>query len=228
MKPSFIKNLIEGDKRKLVFMGESGCGKSEMALNFALSIVKETQRTVHFFDMDQSKPMLRSRDVKGMMKDKGIRFHSGEKFLDAPIVPHGVETILDDDRNLAILDVGGNATGAINIGQYADHLNDRDTAAYFIVNYYRAFSGKQVQVAQTIDSIKRASGIKRIQIISNPFAGMDASSKDIAYGHEKTSEMLANIGYPVQILAVPETICNGGFNGSAKYIIRIRPYMRLI
>ena len=40
MKPSFFKNLIESDIRKLVFIGESGCGKSEMALNFALSIVK--------------------------------------------------------------------------------------------------------------------------------------------------------------------------------------------
>ena len=49
------------EARKLVFLGEAGCGKSEIAVQLALELAAQG-RAVHFFDLDQTKPLMRSRD----------------------------------------------------------------------------------------------------------------------------------------------------------------------
>ena len=45
-------------QRVTVFLGEAGCGKSELAVQWALTAA-ERRRDVHFFDLDQTKPLLR-------------------------------------------------------------------------------------------------------------------------------------------------------------------------
>ena len=45
--------------RAAVFLGEAGCGKSELAVHLALSLAGKG-REVHFFDLDQTKPLMRS------------------------------------------------------------------------------------------------------------------------------------------------------------------------
>ena len=45
-----------------VFLGEAGCGKSEAALNLAPLLHRERGAPVHFFDLDMTKPLFRSRD----------------------------------------------------------------------------------------------------------------------------------------------------------------------
>ena len=54
-----------------VFLGEAGCGKSELAVHWALALVSQG-REVHFFDLDQTKPLMRSRDAAALLTDAGV------------------------------------------------------------------------------------------------------------------------------------------------------------
>ena len=47
-----------------IFLGEAGCGKSELAVHLALELARQG-REVHFFDLDQTKPLMRSPDEIG-------------------------------------------------------------------------------------------------------------------------------------------------------------------
>jgi hypothetical protein len=228
MTHDFFQTLLENNTRKYVFLGGPGSGKSELAVHYALNFARLQRANINFLDMDQSKPLCRSRDVRKNLIDKGIRFHSGEQFLDTPIVPKGVETTLKDSRNLVILDVGGGPAGASNIGQYAEFLNGSDTVAYFVINYYRPFSKTTKQIEETIHSVLRAAAIKDVEIISNPFSRADGGLEDLKTGHQKIVEILGDIGKTAKIVAVPDTLWGGCQGGFGKHILKIKPCINLV
>ena len=125
-------------QRVTVFLGEAGCGKSELAVQWALTAA-ECRRDVHFFDLDQTKPLLRSRDAAALLEGAGVTVHFEQQCADAPTQVGGLVPLLLDKSKSVILDVGGNDTGARLIGGYAHLLKSAD--AWFVVNPYRPWSG---------------------------------------------------------------------------------------
>ena len=77
-----------------VFLGEAGCGKSEVAVNLALALAETAQKDVHFFDLDMTKPLFRSRELAGDLEKMGISVHFQEQFMDAPTAVGGPELYL--------------------------------------------------------------------------------------------------------------------------------------
>ena len=106
--------------RKLVFLGEAGCGKSEIAMQLALTLAAQGG-AVHFFDLDQTKPLMRARDAAALLEAGGVTFHFAEQYADIPTQTGGLLPLLMDESAVVLLDVGGGDTGAKLIGGYA-HL----------------------------------------------------------------------------------------------------------
>ena len=73
------------EARKLVFLGEAGCGKSEIAVQLALELAAQG-RAVHLFDLDQTKPLMRARDAAALLEQADLRSMFGgitkEELLD--------------------------------------------------------------------------------------------------------------------------------------------------
>ena len=105
-------------QRVTVFLGEAGCGKSELAVQWALTAA-ERRRDVHFFDLDQTKPLLRSRDAAALLEDAGVTVHFEQQCADAPTQVGGLVPLLLDKSKSVILDVGGNDTGAHGVYHHA-------------------------------------------------------------------------------------------------------------
>ena len=123
-----IYPLPEG-KRNFVFLGEAGCGKSELAVNLACRLAAGPD-PVHLFDLDMTKPLFRTRDLGDTLEKAGVQLHFEEQFMDAPTVSGGVMRLLRDGSALTVLDVGGDYIGARSIGGYAPLLNRPETAAF--------------------------------------------------------------------------------------------------
>lgn len=66
----------------LYLSAEAGSGKSEISINFAKWLVQLQDKPVHFFDMDMTKPLFRSRDVEVQMEEMGIICHHEKQFMD--------------------------------------------------------------------------------------------------------------------------------------------------
>ena len=63
---------LGGNRHNFVFLGEAGSGKSEIAINFAKALARTETRPVHFFDLDMTKPLFRSRDAGRELEQAGI------------------------------------------------------------------------------------------------------------------------------------------------------------
>ena len=182
----FLRQLNE--KKNFVLLGESGCGKSEIALNLALLLVQE--REVDFYDLDQTKPLYRSRDVRERLITSGIRFHCEEQFYDAPTATGGVAQSLTDSGRFTVLDVGGNDTGARLIGRYANLLNRPEAALFYVVNVYRPWSQSAEGIDATMSSILRAARLREILVLANPNLGAETMAAEFLEGLERTRALL--------------------------------------
>lgn len=168
------------DPRVFVFVGEAGSGKSELALNKAFSLAA-AGRCVRFFDLDQTKPLFRSRELATRMTSNGIQFDQDSQFLDARTMPAGVMARLNDASLNVVVDVGGDAQGAIVLGQCASAWTS-EVEASFVINPYRAFSGTSVEIEATLASIESVARLLALGIIANPNFGGQTTFEDVLGG----------------------------------------------
>lgn len=187
-----IKNLI-GDKTNFIFVGEAGSGKSEIAINFAKYLVAYGDKPVHFFDMDMTKPLFRSRDVIDEIGKMGVIFHHEVQFYDAPTLVGGVNLHLKDDSCYVVMDVGGNDTGARSIGGFAPKVNKDNTIVYYVLNAFRPWSGNIDAVDKTLAMILGISHIhlSQIHMINNPNNGLTTTGEEFLEGCQKMKDMVS-------------------------------------
>ena len=186
--------------KNIVFLGPSGSGKSEIALNLAIRAAGEGGMPVHFFDMDQRKPLFRSRWVRDAVERSGAVFHSGLEFLDSPVLPDGVAECLRNENIRCVLDMGGSANGARSLGQCVSG-EDWKTRALYVVNMYRPFSDEE-SFLEDLSAITAAARLPFPCIVSNPNLGENTSMADVKEGHARLMEILERNGLPLAFLTV--------------------------
>ena len=127
------------EKKNFVFIGEAGSGKSEIVLNIANKLAQMTGKQVDLFDLDQTKPLYRSRDMKEDFANRGVTIHYQDQYLDAPVMVGGVRVSLIGD-NYTLLDIGGGHQAAKFAGAYSDLLSKDDAVPVYVVNPYRPWT----------------------------------------------------------------------------------------
>lgn len=222
------------DKNKnFVFIGEAGCGKSELALNLAKDLAAkiaagEIDATgVDLFDCDQTKPLFRSRDLEEEMAAAGVTVHYQDQHLDSPQAVGGIGPSMADDRRFTILDVGGDKNGAIMIGGYSGWTNNEATTAIYVVNPYRPWSKDIYAIDATLTSVLAASHIRSYHILANPNLGHDTTAAEWLEGVQKAHEMLDPYT-KIEALAVSKEIAREAILGLGDGdkdlpILKIRP-----
>ena len=187
-----ITDLI-GTKTNFIFVGEAGSGKSEIAINFAKYLASLGNKPVHFFDMDMTKPLFRSRDVIDEVERMGITFHHEVQFMDAPTLVGGVDNHMRDNNCYVVMDVGGDYIGARSIGGYAPGLNKNNTNVYYALNAYRPWSDNIDHIDYTLGQILGVSHIQlgQIHMINNPNNGLTTTAEEFVEGCKKMSEIVS-------------------------------------
>ena len=180
---------VTGNKKNLVFIGEAGCGKTEASINFAVAL-SAGGRPVHFFDMDQTKPLFRARDAVAIMEKAGVIVHYQEQLLDLPTLVPAVNEMLAAKGFRVIMDVGGSVQGARMIGQFSTILNSENTEAVFIINPYRPWTNGAEGARGAAARVKRECRIKTVRIACNPALGLNTSAGDAVSGSKILTEML--------------------------------------
>ena len=193
-----------------VFIGEAGCGKSEIASNLAYQLAAEGKKPVHFFDLDMTKPLFRSRDLAKPMEDAGIIVHFEEQFMDAPTLVGGVRPLMIDQNCYVILDIGGDYIGARSIGGFAPLINRDNTAAYYVVNSYRPWSATIDHIDGVLSQVLGVSHIQltKLRFIGNPNLGIRTVKEDVLKGIEETRAILED-AVPVDFFCVRKELAEG-------------------
>lgn len=190
------------EARKLVFLGEAGCGKSEIAVQLALELAAQG-RAVHLFDLDQTKPLMRARDAAALLEQAGVTVHFAAQYADIPTQAGGLLPLLMDESAVVLLDVGGGDTGAKLIGGYAHLLRDADV--WFVVNPYRPWSGTVEHIDGTLSAVLRASRLRMPRFLLNPNLGRDTTAREYLDGLAQGLAMLTPYA-AVEAAAVPDSL----------------------
>ena len=211
-----------------VFLGASGSGKTELSLNFAVAARQKTGRRLNFIDMDQTKGLFRARDFFDIMRAQGIDTVDTFSFQDAPVIPSGVGTAIADTDAMCIFDVGGNAAGAVMIGQFVEKLPVEDTDYFFVINPCRPLSATAAGLERGMVEILCASGIDPawLKVISNPNMGRETSRELILERHTRLQELLSGLGMSACAIAADSALSAGLEEASGLPVLPLRLYMR--
>lgn len=187
----------------IVFIGEAGSGKTEIALNTAAALAERRDKKIVLIDMDQTKAIFRLREKADVIANEFTTVKWGQQLLDTPVTPSGIREAILDSSQICILDVGGNVAGAIQLGQFSQELKETESKIYYCINPYRPFTqGKELQ--GRIAKVKRAAGIETVSFICNPNFGSETKAEDIIEGIGETEKALESIGCRIEKVAVTE------------------------
>lgn len=202
-----IKELLPFQQcRILIISGPSGSGKSEISLNLALSLNGTAE--VALIDLDIVKPLFRLRNHRMYIDHFHLHFVSpgGEwDTADLPILPEQVGRYLSFPRR-AIIDVGGEATGARVLKQYQNFFKGGDVCHFFVVNPFRPFSRTVKELRNQLMEIEASSGLKVTGLISNPHLKEETTLEIIQKGHLVALEFSQASGLPIICLCVDEAL----------------------
>lgn len=194
-------------ERNFVFVGEAGSGKSEVAMTFARKLAERSPLPVHFFDLDMTKPLFRSRDAAAKLEAEGVTVHFQEQFMDAPTLVGGVAPLLRDPGCLTVMDVGGDYIGARSIGGFAPQLNRPDAAVFYVINSFRPWSDTIEHIDETLGKILGVSHVRLDQLaaVSNPNNGITTTAEEFAEGHRRIVDLVGSY-LPVAFACAREEI----------------------
>jgi Mrp family chromosome partitioning ATPase len=195
-------------RRITVFVGSFGSGKTEIAVNLALSLASSGERAV-LADLDFVKPYFRSRSAREFMEAAGVHLvvpHGEHYHADLPILLPEVRTRAADGTSKLLLDVGGDDTGARVLGALSDVLSPAEADVYFVVNFRRPFTETPEQALKMVRDIEAVARLRATGVVSNTHLMSETTPALVREGHALARETARLAGVPLVAVGVEETL----------------------
>ncbi|SDN11022.1 hypothetical protein [Bacillus sp. OK048] len=216
--------------RITILTGHFGCGKTEIAINLALT-EKKKHNKIAINDLDIINPYFRSRDVSELFEQQDIELIAPANRLatsDLPIVSGEIYRVLHDHRYRVIIDAGGDNDGAMALGQYYHEWKQLEPELLFVLNANRPYVSTLDGARYTIEQIEKAARLKVTGIINNSNIGKETSMADILSGYELSSEISNMLSIPLLYTTISvdlETEAN--CFAKSHQVMFIKRYMKL-
>jgi len=185
-------------------IGAFGSGKTEIAINLALSAARQSKR-VSLIDLDTVTPAFRSREVASALRRGGVRLLGPEgqlAYADLPSVTPAVRGALDDPTETVIVDVGGNPAGARSLGSLSDLIERRPYDCWAVVCPWRPDTRDPSAIVAMIKELSRVSRLPVTGLVCNLHVPFGHSSEDLQWGAEVVRSAAGEINTPVVMYAV--------------------------
>ncbi|MGN0684195.1 MAG: cobalamin biosynthesis protein CobQ [Oscillospiraceae bacterium] len=168
-------------KKVTVLTGNYGCGKTNLAVNLALSLANKNR--VSIVDFDTVNPYFRTADFTEMLENKGINVvypqYAGTN-LGVPILNFDLEEIILNS-NYTIIDVGGSDAGAYPLGRYKRLFEKlgSDIDILYVFNMYRHIGNSTDEALQMMREIENAVGLSCTALVNNSNLGLDTTTETV-------------------------------------------------
>ena len=196
-------------KRINIITGHYGSGKTEFAVNYAMSLQKNFQKTC-ICDMDIVNPYFRTNDAHTELEKEGIKViapdYAGTN-LDLPTLPSDILSVFSDKDCHAVLDVGGDEDGAIALGQFYPYLKDEDYEMFLVVNAKRPDTQNADDIIKLAREIEIASRCRITALVNNANLSYLSSASDFDASFELLDEVSKRMNIPVKyVSSTPEIL----------------------
>ena len=166
-------------KRLTLFAGHYGSGKTNIAVNYALSLAKEGKK-VCIADLDIVNPYFRTKDSERELSEAGISLVSPQyanSNVDLPALPAESYRLVQDKSTYGIMDIGGDDRGAYALGRFADAIKaENDYRMAFVLNCYRPLTSKVEDAIEIMREIEAAAGLRFTCIVNNSNLGPETTA----------------------------------------------------
>ena len=185
------------EKKIIIICGHYGVGKTNLSVNLAIMLKEKTGFNYALVDLDTVNPYFRSADNIKDLREHGIDFFASEfanTNVDIPAVPTEIYSIFNNNGRRAVIDVGGDDTGAVVLGMFADKIKREDYEMIYVVNKYRNLISDTDQAVNLADFIEKNSKLKITSLINNSNIGNMTTKKEVleSFGYaKKISEALS-------------------------------------
>ncbi len=207
MKPE----VIPFDRAKVVLVGPMGGGKTEIAINYAISWARHLKKTVGLMDLDMVKPCFRLRSTRVDFESEPVELILPEErygYADFPIISARMESYVLDPSRPLVVDMGGDPVGARLLGRYRGRIAPEHVHLFYVYNGRRPFSRGEEDSRELLDSIGRVCGFPITGLIHNTNL-MDESTPEILAGEMHNARQLADkFGIPIQFHCIREDLFN--------------------
>ncbi len=186
----------------IIITGHYGSGKTEFAVNLALSFAREG-REVSLADLDIVNPYFCSRGQRTALESQGVRvIASAGGDADLPAINPAVFSLLEDGV-CGILDVGGDAAGARVLGRFAGKIQTIEHELLCVLNFNRPETATVEQALRYLDEIQQSAKLRATGLVGNTHLCGETSARDVLRGAELAREVAARAGIPVCFHAFP-------------------------
>lgn len=196
-------------KRVTLFSGHYGSGKTNIAVNYAMKLNALGLPTA-IADLDTVNPYFRTKDSETVLSKAGIRVISlpfANTNVDLPSLPSEVYSLVQQHREYAVLDIGGDDDGAYALGRFTPYiLEENNYDHFFVVNFFRPMTPDAESAAEYIADIEKACGIKFTGIVNNSNLGEETTAALIKSTFREADRLSELSNLPVAMTAAREDI----------------------
>ena len=206
-----MSKLLYDFKRISIITGHYGSGKTNIAVNLAFDI-KKSGRQCTIVDLDIVNPYFRTADFKAQLEVAGINVITpiyANTNLDIPALPPQINSIFDTNDHYVIIDVGGDDSGAVALGQFANRIANSDYDMFYIINGYRYLTKDADETCKLLNDIESVSRVKATKIINNSNLGALTTADTLSDSLKFASEVSDKAGIPLAFSCIKRELYNG-------------------
>ena len=201
--------MLHNDKRLTILCGHYGTGKTNVAVNLALSMAGQGQ-PVTVADLDIVNPYFRTLDSTAAFDAAGIRLicsRFANSNVDIPSLPPDLYAITDDKSHRVVIDVGGDDSGAMVLGRLAPAILAEDSyEMLLVVNRYRPLTPDIPSTVEVMGEIEAAAGLRFTGIVNNSNLGVETTAADLLASVDYAAGVAAAAGLPLVATTVEERL----------------------
>ena len=187
-------------KRLTLFAGHYGSGKTNIAVNYALSLARDGKK-VCIADLDIVNPYFRTADSAEDLRAAGVELISprfANSNVDLPSLPAEAYRLVQDKSIFGVMDIGGDDRGAYALGRYVPYIRQEgDYRMAFVVNFCRPLTQTAGEALEVLREIESACGLEFTCIVNNTNLGPETTARTLTDSLEPLAELSRLSDLPV-------------------------------
>lgn len=190
---------MEQEKRVRVIAGHYGSGKTEFAVNYALSLARRGIKTA-LADLDIVNPYFRSREKWELLQAAGVRLvdSSVAHAADLPALSPELFTLFQDPSYTVVLDMGGDEVGARVLSRFHPYLDREPAELWLVLNANRAQTARAEGALEYLRAIQASAHQPVTGLINNTHLCSETTAEDLRRGDRLVRAVSEASGVPVR------------------------------
>ena len=190
-------------RRIQIVTGHHGSGKTEYAVNLALSLAAAGHNTT-LADLDIVNPYFRSYEQTARLEAAGVKVivTSCGGAADIPALNPAVLSIFQTDNQSGVLDIGGDPIGARVLARFAPQLAGQDFDLLYVLNANRPETNDPDKALAYLQGIERECKQKATGIVNNTHLCRETTLDQVLKGAKLAQSLAQRTGLPIVAHAV--------------------------